>query len=198
MVVAAVRAGKAEREFSWKQWEWKSKKCRDDLKLPLQWHPWNDRGAQFRGLPSSPRMRELCNVAFGAQLKAQPDQSAALSADPNLYVDASQCVLRKLWGEDLHCLTSSSVLYSFGSDKVLDSYELLALCGCPAEQGMLAALSYQEVIALVGQSMSLFSLAPVMLSVYLQPDGPWMSGSPLPSASRLSEPSGKKRRRMCM
>ncbi len=136
----------------------------------------------LRGVPSTKRARELLNVAF---LKACESEQvctaeAAWWPEPrrkvarSLFVDVSQAVTRSPWAKHaLKTVTTTTELYSFERDTMVEPEELLRLHGRPVPLGH--SCEARELRDLLGNCMAVQTLATVMRALFLSA-GQWLPG----------------------
>ena len=89
------------------------------------------------------------------------------------FVDASQCVSSRPWSTMVPCITTTTVLYSFSADAVVNSHGQLAVMGHPVAEVPPAGLKEGEISDLVGESMFLPNIGSLMLAIWLNPFSPW-------------------------
>lgn len=104
------------------EWQKRSLIIRGELDMLPAWHPWTTSPCvNCFGLGACPREHDIVNVAwwdwkrrFGTYIPQ--DQMA-----PNRewFVDVSQAIERRPWGETIHTKTKTSKVYSFSLDRVL-------------------------------------------------------------------------------
>ena len=91
------------------KWKENSRKLRETFEMSRAWCPWTNASLAplLRLVPMTPRVHELINIAWGARLSGnnpkQPLTSAQLRKD--FFVDISQDVLRRPWGEGVSTVT---------------------------------------------------------------------------------------------
>ncbi len=85
------------------------------MEMATEATPWTET-ARLVGVPTSPRMTDLLQVAYFAWLKQTTDPSKK----PEWCVDISQGVERKPWSEVPRTFGQTSLEYSFSLDRVLD------------------------------------------------------------------------------
>ena len=125
-------------------------------------------------MPNTERVRDLLDlVVFEkiASLKLPNNLSfSELQAClEDVYVDVSQSHVRRPYSnkEAAKCLTTGSIIYSFGRDSVILPLELMMWHGHRSNVGLPDCLSQRQFTRLAGEGMALPSLASVVWGVYL-------------------------------
>ena len=158
-------------------WAKDAQAFRERVGVPLHFRPWTGR-EQFRGhgLVSSARIAEVLDLAAIAICRQQGltmremTPLAVRKVLRGAYIDVSQSVSRRAWaaaGQPLPTLTSSSVIYSFGADRVLLGRELCALHGFTSSLKLPASITDNDLRALVSNSMALPCVALVIWALML-------------------------------
>eukprot|EP00971_Amphidinium_carterae_P342684 6482084-Amphidinium_carterae.1 len=119
------------------------------------------------------RARDLVELAYQACVAKHPNDEAYVKyVKEHLLIDLSQCGSRKPWAlGSLKSLTTGSDVFIFAQMRTLLPIELFRLMGW--RQPCLKNLSGQACRNLIGESMSLPSLALVLLAVVTSLPGFW-------------------------
>ena len=100
----------------------------------------------------------------------------ALPGADEWFTNLSQQVDRKPWGQNLGCLTTSSLVYDTKRDRVLTGLEMMALQGLPCTEiaeCLSDSFSDRDLNRFAAQGMALPSIAVVMFSFVLNSKAPW-------------------------
>ena len=133
------------------------------------------------GVPDHPRFGDAVDVFWALKLNqavksGQGVSSAELRKD--LWLDVSQQISRTATHNGLlGVLTTSSLFYSYERDCVLDGEDTLCIQGFPKAVSMDDELSNHEKQHLAGEAFHLGTVGSVIYAAYLNPWGPWWSGS---------------------
>lgn len=150
-------------------WGVKSLRVRSKIDLLPTARPWTSRtpSPKLLGLPSSARMMDVVDVAWGGRPSGQ-------SIEAPWYVDASQDISRFHFqhGDSIPCLTTSSLIYSFRSDAVIPPRGKLLLLGFPAEEAF-ETLDDRSLNDMTGEAMFLGDVGAVVMGIYLNRFAPW-------------------------
>ena len=96
----------------------------------------------------------------------------------SIFLDASQCASRGVWSERLSCFTTSSILYSFSHDRVINSDEMLGLLGYACGSVDTSDRPQSHVRHAVGEAMFLPNISQVLLAVWLNTAAHWWHRGP--------------------
>ena len=160
-------------------WQKESRIFRQSLGLDVDAKPWTGRSKfQGTGLSKTSRVLDLldCFAASriaqhnGAQGKGFKISEVALAKlMKNQYIDVSQSLNRHAHTNAFginHALTTSSVLYSYGLDRVLTGKEHMFLHGHPKDT-FFSDMSQSVLRELAGEGMALPSLAAVIWCLFV-------------------------------
>ncbi len=163
------------------KWPQRSSHMRWKHRLPPTGGSWISGGAKLRGVRRTPRVVDSLECAWGVRkreflttnprwlAKADSKEFRAVAA-AGLFCDLSQCVGRAPWTSKktacVHCLTTSSVVYSFERDRIVLPIELLAWHAYPTE-AVPRAVPSAQIRDATGEMMALPAIAHIMLCVHL-------------------------------
>ena len=160
------------------QWQLQSCKWRSDLRVSPTFSPWTSH-AEFQGLDLKRQKRalDLVDCAWVSAYKRAKLETTGEALQHglhnDLFVDVSQNhVRRPLSCKDgnLRTLLTSSMLYHYGTDRVLLPVEHLFLQGYDHEVVIPDGVSSEDVRKLAGEAIALPSLASVLWSLHLTKD----------------------------
>ena len=153
-------------------------KWSEDLRVSVKTRTWTGR-PNFRGVgvPTNDRVTTLLNLCAVQRLRDEQRQLSCIagpkpppSSFNDFFVDYSQNPCRKKYSKQgsgtIHCLCSSTCLYSYGSDRALFPVEYLRLQGWGFDT-QVPSQSAGKVQQLAGQGMALPCLALIIWSAYL-------------------------------
>ncbi len=175
----------SQKSQEFRKWKVHSSTVRAGLSVDPSFSPWTTReGTKLLGVPRNcPRVLDLIDIAYTAALRRNIKRPIkdrlfvdALIAD--LYVDLSQACQRKPWsdGGGLKTLTTSSIIYSFRLDLIIDSKALFKLHGFPDDL-RLFSLSESSRRSLLGETWSLPCAGIAFYAFVLNSQAPWWKGS---------------------
>lgn len=82
------------------KWKEHTAAVRNKMKFGRFWAPWTSREeVRLHGVPQTPRVKDLLNVAFGCRLEECEAGTGWHALLGDFVVDLSQAVERKPWGE---------------------------------------------------------------------------------------------------
>lgn len=159
------------------QWKVQATTMRSKWNVPMNFAPWT--GATTfvgQGVPRSKRALELIDLGFIDACKRSRTQIDATSAKASgssgvlrdLVVDISQNPCRSPWsrpGGNAHTLCTSTQLYSYNLDRMLEADEYLLLQGYK-ESVNTDQLSSDAVRSMAGEGIALPCLASVLYCIH--------------------------------
>jgi hypothetical protein len=194
------RIGFRERQYVSKaheeKWEKQARKYMGNFQANVPdalWtlRPWTEpAGAlqpQLRGVKRLPRVMALLDIAFLQQCLffnvppkvAATDHSIRRKIAEQLWVDLSQGIDREPWKRGpMPTCTTSSELYKFDEDQVVEPEEVLAIYGRQLPRGA-NGISRQDLQDLVGNSMAVQPLAAVLAAIVIKGEIPGLWEHPV-------------------
>ena len=154
------------------QWEGHSVRVRTALKMLAVMAEWTTTNA-LRGVPRNPRSHDLLNVAYWAWKQSTTPEAQRLR--PHWFVDLSQGVQTRPWGENMPALCTNSHMYSLETDNTLDTNDLCKVVGTTPPTRDL--LSECQTLDLLGESVSGPVIMSILLAALYDPVGPWWASS---------------------
>jgi hypothetical protein len=155
------------------KWKAQSATLRDSLKMSGDAAPWTRAPTtKLRGLPQTPRVRDLVNVGFGARMKQNPNMST-LELKQGLWANPSQSIARKPWSVVPATTTTSCELYSYEADAVLSGLAMMRCMGHPSDSCPIECFSERDLRSRAGESFSVPIIAVLTYAFYLSPFAPW-------------------------
>jgi hypothetical protein len=147
------------------------------LKMSGDAAPWTRAPTtKLRGLPQTPRVRDLVNVGFGARMKQNPNMST-LELKQGLWANPSQSIARKPWSVVPATTTTSCELYSYEADAVLSGLAMMRCMGHPSDSCPIECFSERDLRSRAGESFSVPIIAVLTYAFYLSPFAPWCTSS---------------------
>ena len=152
------------------RWRSEAKKIREGIGAPPHARPWTEgKGFQLRGVADQARALEIIDLAT-LQYAGYPESMSMDAATlqqkcSSLYTDLSQNPARKSFtGKHGHskCLTSSSIVYSHGRDRVVLPIELMRFQGHDLEILIPHDMSQRSLRELAGQGIFVPSLGTLL------------------------------------
>ncbi len=125
------------------------------------------------GVPQLPRHLDKLNLVWGIRLKGRLPNESSADLKRGLWCDVSQNVHR---GSQLGLggtLTTSTLMYSFERDCVLDGEDHMRLQGWPIALAASDDFSSAEKKELAGEGYNLACLAVACTGCYFNPYGSW-------------------------
>ena len=111
------------------QWTKIHAKVRKELNMIEDEKPWSSRpNVRLLGVPESPRMRDLIDIAAKALISLTPDVPC-MAALSGCFVDLNPGADRHPWSYGLNTLTTKSQIYSFTFDRMLTRQDMFACMG---------------------------------------------------------------------
>ena len=159
-------------------WQKESRIFRQSLGLDVKAKPWTGRSRfQGTGLSKTARILDLLDCFAALKISQHVGQGKGFQVSEagiqklmkNQYIDVSQSLNRHTHTNTFginHTLTTSSVLYSYGLDRVLTGREHMFLHG-HAKDTFFSDMSPAVLRELAGEGMALPSLAAVIWSLFV-------------------------------
>lgn len=181
------KAGEGD-EAHFPRWKEDSVNFRNRLGISPSFSPWTGRpGFKGAGLSLTPRVKDLIDCVVAARMKALDLSAKDIEPEMSrIFLDVSQSLQRNAYSygdgdRKVHkCLTTSSSLYSFSSDRLITPVELLAFQGFPKSIKIPHSISGNDLKTFVGESMSLPCLATVIWALFVHIDFSANTGLPGP------------------
>lgn len=151
---------------------------RDSLSMAMDSRPWTPHH-ELRGLPNSDRMRDLIDVSYHRARRDTMDADTDEKEVPRgLFLDVSQGMMRaRLCRDLLNSFGTKSMVYSYEHDIVLSGASHLQLFGWSRDR-MSNFFSDDTLRDLAGESISVPSLAIVLLALWMNPFADWWPSMP--------------------
>ena len=168
-------------------WRSRSADVRAKYQLSSSFAGWtNDPGGRsICGAPAVHRLQDLVNVAWGVRVKTAGNSNKGRDAlAHNYFVDLSQSVKREPWSEGMDVLTTSSIIYAFSEDRVLEGSEHVRLQGHPAGQSPETQFSDYECRSLAGEAFAAPCIAVASAAFMLNPWAAWRRPAPISAMSQ--------------
>ena len=145
-------------------WVEKHKQLRIEFGHTASYQPWrricSDGG--FQNISQSQRQSDLLELAWMCRSKKKRTVP--------WYIDLSQSADRRSWSSQPHCLATSTILYSYGLQRLLTSSELMVMQGYdPSSVSGLETVSNQQRRHATGEGMALPCIGSIMLALALSP-----------------------------
>ena len=134
---------------------------------------------RLRGVPDLPRVHDKLNIRWALRLKRALAGESSSSLKSGLWCDLSQNTHRGS-GETVGfggTLCTSSLMYSFEQDVVLDGVDTMMLQGWPRDMASSAEFTNAGKKELAGEGYHLACFALVAYGVYLNPYATWWKTS---------------------
>jgi hypothetical protein len=128
---------------------------------------------KLHGVPNNPRLVDKLDIVWGMELKRHPAEVTSAQVKAGLFCDLSQNVHRSTGKLNGCTLCTSSCIYSFEKDCVLDGEDAMLLQGWPLDVAASDELSSAEKQELAGEGFHLPSFALVASAFYMNPWGSW-------------------------
>lgn len=170
-----MRVGNTDKEETHgrlKQWERDSLSWRDKLGVSPNYAPWTGQ-AGFTAVPGlnlTPRIKDLMDCVVIDRMRSKGQNFSDTKAEMrDVFLDVSQSHVRKCFTMNTvnKCLTTSSVLYSFGAGRIVLPKEMQWFQGYPKSVRMPSTVSPSDLRTFVGEGMFLPSVATVLYSLIL-------------------------------
>ena len=150
------------------KWQSQSFQARDSLGVSSSFNVWTSRpNFAGEGIPLTARVRDLMDVTAARVLSEQRSMSG-------IYLDVSQAHNRKChtnFNGISPCCTTSTILYSFGHDRIILPSELLAIHGYSGLQ-IPESVSERDLKHMVGSCIALPCIGTLLLALHiLKSDG---------------------------
>ena len=153
------------------KWRSSSAIVRNAHCLPSHSSGWTS-SARLLGVPNTPRVLDLINIAWAINRKKEPEKSTREVAH-NLYVNCSQAVQRSCWSRRYPTPTTSLCAYSFQSDMIVSGRSNMQLLGWPQALLPRDTMSDEEYRRLSGSGCSVVVLGMLTAIVFSNPFAPW-------------------------
>ena len=169
---------------SGKHWDscWKShsSRIRADLSAPRESAEWTSKKKPKRlvGVTACPRQFDLLDVAFEARLREANRLRLPRRDILDFWVDLSQSVARRPWGNKSRPFKSRAQIYSYEAGRCIDGIDSMRLLGWP--RAYLKGLTAGDLLALAGDGSSLSVAALVECVMVSNPFGDWHSNPTQP------------------
>ena len=154
------------------KWKQASVHVRCALQMGGSSSPWTSRQKLLRGLPDTPRVRDLLDVCWHAAKRAQPHLSDDDLA-ATLYCNTSQSVSRLPCSFELPTQAGSAAVYHYASDAVLTGFSRMRLHGWSPRSLDYHSFTQSDLKKLSGQAFSVPLATLLTLVTYLNADAPW-------------------------
>ena len=149
-------------------WKSQSVELRNRMEVDLRYKPWTTTGKKFTGLSKTSRALECIDLAAISHGCTSPAVSKRTTCNmdklTDVFVDVSQNPCRMAWTSAKmlnKCLTTSSLIYSFGRDSVVLPLELMIWQGHRADIST-KGMPQNSLKQLAGQGINLPCLAVVI------------------------------------
>ena len=141
------------------------------MHIPRALSGWTDMpNVSLHGVPNVPRQRDLLNIAWQSRVIARPSTPIDISKH-NVWVDLSQSVLRRPWGDRLRAFRSRSHIYSYEQDRCLSGTDQLRVNGYPHRY--LEGISQVDQLQLSEFATSVPMVCPTQIVLWCNPYGDW-------------------------
>lgn len=147
------------------------------MRIPVAFAPWtSSRNVRAEGLTLTTRIKDIMDLVTAERMREQRVAAQHATRErldelmQRTFLDVSQSHERRKFsheGQILPTVTTSSMLYSFGLDRVVKPEELFRWHGYPRTLVFPECLSAASLKVLVGNSMSAPCLAQAILSLYV-------------------------------
>ena len=166
------------------KWQVQSHNLRSSLQVSKGWKRWTGRvGFKGEGLPLTPRIMDLLNVAVAWRLRkhglsSNVSDEVMLGFMQHAFADASQNHVRIPWtkgknksNEAAPCFTTSTSMYSFGHDRIVHAQEMARMMGWTDDSEIPASVSVHKYKQMLGSSIALPCLGAIMWTYYMVKEG---------------------------
>ena len=168
MLKQEQRAARTKTYSSWKE---RSMEVRNSLGMPASSNDWCGRpGVNLRGLPDSPRQRDVLDVCFRAACRKRPGVSVQKVVQ-GLWANPSQNVDRLPFSTKPATFSSGLTQYSFEKDAVLSAAGHLKCVGWPKHYMPADTFTEPELRTLAADSFSVPIAGVMRLALYYNPYG---------------------------
>ena len=166
------------RRHVWAKWQTQAMEIRQDFGVAPHFKPWTKHEFEYKGLSKTPRIMETLDLAVISYLKGQNaavlkdaeqasscDRSAVQVACRELLTDVSQNPYRKAFTSQQQvakCLTTSSLLYAHGRDRVVLPIEQFLFQGYSLNVQLPSGMKQRALKELSAEGMFLPSLGLVV------------------------------------
>jgi len=122
------------------------------------------------------RQHDLLDVAWEVRLRRGRGRESEAAMARDFWVDLSQAMTKKPWGNGLLPFRSRSQLYSFEANRCIDGRSAMLLLGWPSH--FTRGLPASDLLSLAAEGTDVPLTTLIVAAIWANPYGSWNSAKP--------------------